>query len=317
MAKDRKNLERLLQAAYNFQCRKRAREMAVNSVPDKTSLPSKVFTVVEHPLVLASLSVVGGLVGALRFTPAFFLCALCILLGVHRSGVLTDQPRKTQITYYLVLTLVLSVGGYFLYGASDTALERLQTKFAKRVAELIRPRVATAATATEQDGFFDATSGKAIISLGGTFGLARDFSSFKNGYAEAFNFFGSSLVRLHLKNGALYCNIQMWQSREHQGVEITDGKYRVWPPQWDWNQSENEFEVVDENGNPVLQVIRKRSNNFQIYGLLVLPGGVVIANQQSTEALPWSEIKSTPSSTLKPIFKYPSQRFLGQYAVEH
>jgi hypothetical protein len=181
----------------------------------------------------------------------------------------------------------------------------------------VKETIATATTATEQDGFFDATSGKARVAFGGTFNLARDFSSFsKDGYADPFIFWGFAPIRLHLKNGALYCNIRMWQSSEHQGVEITDGKYRVWPSQWDWNQSNNEFEVVNESGKPVLQIIRKRANFFQVYGLIVLPGGVIIASQQSTEAIPWSEIKSLPSVDLKPIFRYPSQRFLGQY-VEH
>jgi len=136
MGKGRHNLERLLQAAYDFQRRKRVLEVS-KSVADKKNAPSKVFSVIEQPLVLGALFAVGGVVGALLFTPAFILCALCILLGVHRAGALTGQSLKVQITSYLGLALLLSLGGYFLFGALNNALERLQTAFAKKVAIFI------------------------------------------------------------------------------------------------------------------------------------------------------------------------------------
>src|SRR5229473_1495635 len=136
MGKYRNNLERLLQAAYDFQNRKRALEIS-NSVPDKKSMPSKVFNVIEQPLVLGALFAVGGLVGALLFTPAFILCALCILFGVHRARALAGQSPIAQIIFYLALAVLLSVSGYFLYGALDKALVRSQTAFANRVADLV------------------------------------------------------------------------------------------------------------------------------------------------------------------------------------
>jgi hypothetical protein len=136
MTKNRNNLDRLLQAAHDIQCRKRALEVA-NSVIEKETIPFRVFRVIEQPLVLGALFLIGGLMGALLFTPAFILCALCILLGVHRAGALAGQSQKGQIASYLALALFLSIGGYLLYGELDKALERLQMTYAKRVADFL------------------------------------------------------------------------------------------------------------------------------------------------------------------------------------
>ena len=136
MAKDRHNLERLLQAAFDFHCRQRA--LAVNPVANKKSLPAKLFDVIEQPLILAAVFAVCGLVGALFFTPAFIVCAICILLGVHRTGVLAGQSLKVQTTLYVALALVLSIGGYFLYGSLNKELERFQIAFAKKVAAFLK-----------------------------------------------------------------------------------------------------------------------------------------------------------------------------------
>src|SRR5229473_1256487 len=114
MAKNRNNLERLFRCAYDLQCRQRALEVG-NSLADKESMPSKVFKIIDQPLVLGALFAVGGVVGALLFTPAFILCALCILLGVQRSTALAGQSLTVKIVVYLSLAILLSVGGYFLY----------------------------------------------------------------------------------------------------------------------------------------------------------------------------------------------------------
>jgi hypothetical protein len=135
--------------------------------------------------------------------------------------VIHEGSRRTRAIVGVVITIALFGVGY-----------RRFNSIAKYEAEQSTKSTVTAATATEQDGFFDATSGKAMLTLGGTFNVARDFSTFDNGYAEPLTFWNFSPVRFHLKDGALYCDVRIWQSKEHQGVEITDGKYRVWPSQW-------------------------------------------------------------------------------------
>ncbi|HYT21379.1 MAG TPA: hypothetical protein VEW05_14265 [Candidatus Polarisedimenticolia bacterium] len=110
------------------------------SFPDVASATetARIFDFIEQPLVLGALFALGGIVGALIYTPIFIMCALCILLGFHRAGVVSGRSLKLQAPVYLGLALLLSIGGYFIYGALDTALERFQTGFAKKVSALLK-----------------------------------------------------------------------------------------------------------------------------------------------------------------------------------
>lgn len=106
---------------------------------ENKKLHARLFDFIEHPLVLSALFALAGIVGAFIYTPIFILCAVCILLGFHRAGVVSEQPLKLQVPVYLALALLLSIGGYFTYGALDTAAERYQAAFAQKVAAFLNP----------------------------------------------------------------------------------------------------------------------------------------------------------------------------------
>jgi hypothetical protein len=112
-------------------------EAAVATDIERTAMWIKVLDTVEQPLVLTALFTIGGLVGALLFTPAFILCAVCILLGIHRSKIFADQHWKTQLLIYCISALLLAMSGYFLNEALDARLDKIQTEFAKKVASFI------------------------------------------------------------------------------------------------------------------------------------------------------------------------------------
>jgi hypothetical protein len=111
-------------------------------VPPKSeainTLWKKLFDFVEHPLTLGALFLVGGIVGTILFTPALIICGFCVLLGFHRAKVVEGKPLKTQIIVYLVIAIVLSLGGYLLYGLLDSGLENIQTEFAKKIAKYVK-----------------------------------------------------------------------------------------------------------------------------------------------------------------------------------
>jgi hypothetical protein len=105
----------------------------------KNNFGTKLFNAIENPWTLGALFLLGGIVGATLFAPALIVCAICILLGIHRSNVVADQPRKVQLIVFVALAFALSVGGYFLYGVLDSALQKVQIDFAKRVASFVTP----------------------------------------------------------------------------------------------------------------------------------------------------------------------------------
>jgi len=115
----------------------------VNATEPKKSLWTNIFAFIEHPFTLGAFFLLGGLVGAILFTPAFVICAVCILLGFHRSGVVSGRSTKVQVVSYVVLAVVLAVGGYFLYQRLDSALQRMQTEFAKKISDSMKERHGT------------------------------------------------------------------------------------------------------------------------------------------------------------------------------
>lgn len=119
------------------------------------------------------------------------------------------------------------------------------------------------------------------------------------------------------------------------------------PPKWDRNYSSNAFEVVREDGMPVLQVFYKRSNEVQVNGIFIVNEYEIYESFGSTPLLISPRIRVTYSNAepqefnikefekqftnasiivdtnaaygtkftdQKPIFKYPAWKYPGQYA---
>jgi hypothetical protein len=117
--------------------------------PKNKNLPRRLLDFIEQPLVLSAVGVVSGIVGVLIYTPIFIICAFCILLGFHKAGVVSGLRLRVQIVSYFALMALLSIGGYFLYGALDTAFVRSQTAFAKKVAGFREPHATTDSVTTK------------------------------------------------------------------------------------------------------------------------------------------------------------------------
>jgi hypothetical protein len=101
-----------------------------SSMATEKTLPQRLLDFIEHPAVLGAVFVLGGIVGALIFTPAFVLCALSIVGGFHRTKVVSGKSPIVQFGSYGLLIVLLSVIGYFLYGAVNKAVEGIQFKIA-------------------------------------------------------------------------------------------------------------------------------------------------------------------------------------------
>lgn len=104
----------------------------------------------------------------------------------------------------------------------------------------------------------------------------------------------------------IHYRISIWNG--FSPVEVTDDEFSLHEPFWDRNFDKTALEIVDEKQNPVLQVMWKTPTNLVINGIFRLQNGsVVIADSNG-----WRPMK--PGDKIKPLFKYPSRRFQGQYA---
>jgi len=160
MGKPRHNLERLLQAAYDYQCMQFANASSKPGyeMPEIKSVWRGLLDFLEHGATLSALFGIGALVGALVFSPFFILCAISLLFAFHRT-VLKDRPWKVQARTQIILAIAMTVGGYYLHSYLDAAVNRFQADFAKRVAALVssqqkpeeKPRPTGIATMTDSE----------------------------------------------------------------------------------------------------------------------------------------------------------------------
>jgi hypothetical protein len=90
-------------------------------------------------------------------------------------------------------------------------------------------------------------------------------------------------------------------------LEVTDGEFALNQPNLDRNYDNTALEIVDEKESPLLQVIWKTPSHLVINGVFRMQDGhIVIADING-----WRPMK--PGDHIKPLFKYPSRRFQGQY----
>jgi hypothetical protein len=103
------------------------------------------------------------------------------------------------------------------------------------------------------------------------------------------------------------------------GVHITDSQVTIDNPTVERQVSNNALEIVDSSGAVVFQVIRKNASHIAIYGIF---GTSQIDQQTHRPMSMWEDQKGgidlsvdpPVGFNLKPIFRYPSWKYPGQYA---
>ena len=82
------------------------------------------------------------------------------------------------------------------------------------------------------------------------------------------------------------------------------------PQNWDFNSDGNAIEIVNQNQQPIFQLIYKSQYYIVINGYLYYPGGFTFVDEdgrmiQNPQTVP-------VDYSLAPIFKYPSSKYPGQ-----
>lgn len=148
-------------------------------------------------------------------------------------------------------------------------------------------------------------------------------------------------VAPYVKNRRLYVFGQIPYGKDMRKIEMSNDWDSKLPPEWDRNFSPNAFEIVNDDGRPVLQVTYRRSDEVDVSGLFVIGknellsafGSLLVVFSPQTNGLYNAHIEtSKPStnregflfdstnpyattlSTQKCIFKYPSWKYPGVLA---
>jgi hypothetical protein len=130
---------------------------------------------------------------------------------------------------------------------------------------------------------------------------------------KMFEIAGFVPIRLHAEEGKLFADVTIYGGKGQPPVEITNNRFIVRPYNWDRNSSNTALEIVDEKQKPILQLIYEKPTQIRINGYLPGPRGFLLLGiGQQTITNPSPEVLAKVS--LKPIFKYPSWKYPGQYA---
>jgi hypothetical protein len=141
-------------------------------------------------------------------------------------------------------------------------------------------------------------------------------------------------IRPEIKRNRFYVSVTIPHEKERKLISMDNALDRHLPPNWDRNFSTNAFEIVREDSTPVLQVIYRRADVIEVYGVFMLDRNHVFVTFGPTNSL-WLqnltadntnvtvdssfEILSTTAFQAdfvkrKPLFKYPSYKYPGVYA---
>lgn len=145
-------------------------------------------------------------------------------------------------------------------------------------------------TFQESDMFF--------VSLGSnTIGL---FPDGRSSTILAFN--SVPIITGRVKDGRVLISANLLKSGT-QPIQIIDNQLMLAEATWDRNYNDQALEVVDEDLNPILQVVYRTSHNVAVYGVFPTPVGPVWAGPAGY---------GKKEQHFKRIFKYPSRKHLGQ-----
>jgi hypothetical protein len=130
------------------------------------------------------------------------------------------------------------------------------------------------------------------------------------------------LLSLYVYQHRLHVNITNYDVRTGLGFSLINDEVLVGAPRWDSNYSDRAFEVVDQNENPIFQLVRESDMSVYIDGFLRTPGLVIRlhggANGSYFDSLREPEASAfiAPSNLLPKIFLYPRWRHPGEYAAD-
>jgi hypothetical protein len=163
----------------------------------------------------------------------------------------------------------------------------------------------------EQPTFRERTEIATVV-LGG-FGAGYPYSHLESATGIPIRIGDFAPVNLHVTGGKLYADVKVYGDGESP-IVVKNNEFVVRPQGWDKNSSQNALEVVDNNLRPVFQLIYKGRAQIQLNGIFAARGRVILASEGTSLVDPRPE--AIKAFSLKPIFKYPSWKYPGQYSDE-
>lgn len=141
-------------------------------------------------------------------------------------------------------------------------------------------------------------------------------------------------LRPEVKDNRLYLSVLVPYQNDRKRISMDNALDRHLPAMWDRNFTSNAFEIVQHDNTPVLQVIYRRADVIEVYGIFVLDAHHVFVTFGATNSM-WVQNLTADSTNVtadstafilptaafeadfaprNPIFKYPSWKYMGVFS---
>jgi hypothetical protein len=162
--------------------------------------------------------------------------------------------------------------------------------------------------------FGDAPTDDLFIVSGSNVMHAR-ISEMKDKRVQPFQVGGDIPFSFYFKAGQFFVDATLFGGPGRAAIEVRANKITMRNGLWDSNHTDKAMEVVTQDGTPVLQIIRRGLNRIEADAIVPMPeGGPVWLITPSGIRFAKPTDYSLIHAALRPIFKYPSWKFMGVFA---
>ena len=248
----------------------------------------------------------------------FYLSAVLSLMAVIYFGVTTEMGTAPRTAILTVLTIAIVLIAVQLLRITD------QHDPSKGPAAVHEPKIASEPrTDDDWTGFEDVRSNLTIF-YGNNMVNVDHYDEKNKVYTPALT---NSFAPLTLTIDADGNRHLTWRFGSGQ-AEIVDNKVTRLSPGWEMNHDRDALEIINEQSDPVAQLVRVSKHEWRLYGQFLLPGRRMLTMgpgagmfEQPMDRIPALGDRQAPlMQPLPRIFKYPTHQFPGQrepYADEY
>lgn len=122
------------------------------------------------------------------------------------------------------------------------------------------------------------------------------------------------LISLYVKDGAIWADITLYSPQQkYNAFALRGTSFRKIAPNWDVNASNRAIEVVNENGVPILQLVRSSNSHLRIDGLFRAENSILFLGRGDTSLAITKGLEAKsynpPPNFLPRLFRYPSSEY--------
>lgn len=204
----------------------------------------------------------------------------------------------------------------------ETPLQKLEWPYFGRIISALRsaaydiprgrPECGTGAPRSE--GFSEKETGIYTVFLGGIT-LSFNREDLENKVINPLMSYGVSPFKIYVRGGKFFVDASVYSGAGEGVVEVKQNEFALKDSNWDRNFTDRAVEVVDQYGSPRFQMVFESPSKVRVNGVFPVEGNEVLILSPGRHIIEPAWPSTVPMRTpLKPIFKYPSWKYSGQYA---